>query len=80
MSADDFESRIRDLANREKECESLFEEIKKGRGENSLRYLALRDSCKELRNEIVRRAKSAGLSRERIKQRISEARSQARPR
>jgi uncharacterized protein (DUF111 family) len=79
MSVDDFEVRIRDLANREKECESLFEEIKKGRGENSLRYLALRDSCKELRKEIVRRAKSAGLSRETIKQRMSEARSQARP-
>ena len=79
MSVDDFESRIRDLANREKECENLFEEIKKGRGENSLRYLALRDSCKELRKEIARTAKSAGLSRERIKERMSEARSQARP-
>jgi len=79
MSVDDFESRIRDLANREKECESLFEEIKKGRGENSLRYLALRDSCKELRKEIVRRAKSAGVPRERIKERMSEARSQAGP-
>jgi uncharacterized protein (DUF111 family) len=73
---DGFESRIRDLADREKECDSLFEEIKKGRGEVSLRYLALRDSCKELRKEIFRTAKSAGLTRERIKQAMSEAKSQ----
>jgi len=70
------DNRIRDLAKREKECDSLFEEIKNGRGENSLRYLALRDSCKELRKEIFRTAKSAGLTRERIKQAMSEARSQ----
>jgi uncharacterized protein (DUF111 family) len=73
---DDFENRIRDLADREKECNSLFEEIKNGRGEKSLRYLALRDSCKELRREIFRTAKSAGLTRERIKQAMSEAKSQ----
>jgi hypothetical protein len=76
MSADDFESRIRDLAYREKECESLFEEIKKGRGENSMLYLQLRESCKELRKEIFRMARSAGLTRERIRQAMSEARSQ----
>jgi hypothetical protein len=73
---DGFESRVRDLVDREKECESLFEEIKEGRGEKSLRYLALRDSCKELRKEILRTGKSAGLTRERIKQAMSEARSQ----
>jgi hypothetical protein len=72
---EDFDSRIRDLADREKECESLFEEIKNGRGEKSLRYLALRDSCKELRKEIFRAAKSRGLTRERIKQAMAEARS-----
>jgi len=65
---DDLEGKIRDLAEREKECNSLFEEIKNGRGEVSLRYLALRDSCKKLRKEIFRTAKSAGLTRERIKQ------------
>jgi hypothetical protein len=72
----DFDNRIRDLADREKECDSLFEEIRNGRGENSLRYLALRDSCKELRKEIFRAAMSAGLTRERIKQEMSKARSQ----
>jgi len=71
---DDFDNRIRDLAEREKECDSLFQEIKNGRGENSLRYLTLRDSCKELRKEIIRTAMSAGLTRERIKQAMSEAR------
>ena len=71
---DDFDNRIRDLAEREKECDSLFQEIKNGRGENSLRYLSLRDSCKELRKEIIRTAMSAGLTRERIKQAMSEAR------
>jgi hypothetical protein len=35
-----------------------------------------RDSCKELRKEIFRTAKSAGLTRERIKQAMSEARGQ----
>ena len=71
-----FDSRIRDLAEREKECDNLFEEIKKGRGEVSLRYLALRDSCKELRKEIFRTAISAGLTREKIKQEMTEARKQ----
>jgi len=77
---DDFDSRIRDLAAREKECDSLFEEIKNGKGENSMRYLALRDSCKELRKEIFRTGMSAGLTRERIKQAVSNARSQQKTR
>jgi len=72
----DFDNRIRDLADREKECASLFEEIRNGIDEKSLRYLALRDSCKELRKEIFRAAMSAGLTRERIKQEMSKARSQ----
>ena len=58
------------------ECGILFAEIKKGNGENSLRYLALRDSCKELRKGIFRTAKSAGLTRERLEMKIKEARSQ----
>jgi len=70
---DEFDSRIRDLAEREKECDGLFEEVKSGKGEKSLSYLALRDSCKELRKEIFKKAMLAGLSRERIKTEINEA-------
>jgi hypothetical protein len=73
---DEFDSRIHDLAERENECDGLFEEIKNGNGEKSLRYLALRDSCKELRKGIFRSAMSAGLTRERIKTEIKEARNQ----
>ena len=71
---DEFDSRIHDLVARENECEGLFEEVKNGKGEKSLSYLALRDSCKELRKEIFRRARSAGLTREKIKAEIKEAR------
>jgi hypothetical protein len=77
--SDEFDNRIHDLAERENECDDLFEEIKNGNGEKSLRYLALRDSCKELRKEIFRRAMSAGLTREKIKTEIKEARSLAPP-
>jgi len=73
---DEFDNRIRDLVVQEKECNGLFEEIKNGKGEKSLRYLALRDSCEELRKEIFRSAKLAGLTRERIKMEIREARNQ----
>jgi hypothetical protein len=73
---DEVDNRIRDLAERENECDGLFEEIKNGNGEKSLRYLALRDSCKELRKEIFRSAMSAGLTRERIKTEIGEVRNQ----
>jgi NTP pyrophosphatase (non-canonical NTP hydrolase) len=73
---DEFDSRIRDLAERENECDCLFEEIRKGNGEKSLRYIALRDSCKELRKEIFRSAMTAGLTRERIKTEIGKARNQ----
>jgi hypothetical protein len=73
---DEFDSRIHDLVARENECDGLFEEIKSGKGEKSLRYLALRDSCKELRKEIFRCARSAGLTRERIKTEITKARNQ----
>ena len=73
---DEFDNRIHDLAERENECDGLFEEVKNGNGEKSLRYLALRDSCKELRKEIFRSAMSAGLTRERIKTEIREARNQ----
>jgi hypothetical protein len=72
--SDEFDNRIHDLAKRENECDNLFEEIKKGNGEQSLRYLALRDSCKELRKEILRNAISAGLTKEKIKTKITEAR------
>jgi hypothetical protein len=73
---DEFENRIRDLAERQKECDSLFEEIKKGNGEESLRYLELRDSCNELRRELFRSSKLAGLTRERVAKEITEARKQ----
>ena len=76
---DDFDTRIRDLAKRERECDGLFEEIKQGKGEQSLRYLALRDSCKELRKEIIRNALSAGLTRERIKKELKEAKNKPEP-
>jgi hypothetical protein len=76
---DEFHNRIHDLAERENECDNLFEEIKNGNGEQSLRYLALRDSCKELRREIFRSAKVAGLTRERIKTEIKNARNQTPP-
>jgi hypothetical protein len=73
---DEFDNRIRYLVEREKECDGLFEEIMKGKGEQSLRYFELRNSCKDLRREIIRAAMSAGLTRERIKQEMSKARSQ----
>jgi hypothetical protein len=71
---DEVDSRIHDLAERENECDGLFEEIKNGSGENSLRYLALRDSCKELRKGIFRSAMSAGLTRESINMEITKVR------
>ncbi len=76
---DEFDNRIHDLVERENECNGLFEEIKNGNGEKSLPYLALRDSCKELRKEIFRSAMSAGLTRERIKTEIKVARNQTTP-
>jgi len=69
---DEFDSRIRDLAERENECDDLFEEIKNGNGENFLRYLTLRDACKELRKGIFRSAMSAGLTRENINMEIKK--------
>ena len=77
IGTDEFDNRIHDLAERENECDGLFQEIKNGNGEKSLRYLALRDSCKELRKEIFKRALSVGLPRERIKLAIEEARNQS---
>ena len=71
---DEFDNRIHDLAEREDECDGLFEEIKNGNGENSLRYLALRDACKELRKGIFRSAMSAGLTRESISREIKKVR------
>ncbi len=73
---DEFDNRIHDLAQRENECDGLFEEIRNGNGEKSLRYIALRDSCNELRREIFRSAMTAGLTRERIKAEIKKARNQ----
>lgn len=71
---DEIDNRIHDLAERENECHGLFDQIKNGNGENSSRYISLRDSCNELRREIFRAAMSAGLTRERIKAEITEAR------
>ena len=73
---DEIDNRIHDLAEQENECDGLFEEIKNGNGEKSVRYLALRDSCKELRKRIFRSALSAGLTGERIKTEIKETRNQ----
>jgi len=70
---DEFDDRIRDLAAREKECDGLFKEIRNGNGEKALRYFELRHSCKELRNQIIKSATSAGFTRERIKNEIAEA-------
>ncbi len=72
---DEFDNRIHDLVERENECDHLFKDIKNGNGENSLRYLALRDSCKELRKGIFRSAMSAGLTRESINMEIKQVRS-----
>jgi len=71
---DEFDSRIHDLVERENECDDLFKDIKNGNGENSLRYLALRDSCKELRKGILRSARLAGLTRESINMMIKKVR------
>ena len=71
---DEFDNRIHDLVEQEKECDNLFKDILNGNGENSLRYLALRDACKELRKGILRSAISAGLTRESINLKIKEAR------
>jgi hypothetical protein len=70
----EFDSRIHDLVTQENECDDLFTDIKNGNGDNSLRYLALRDACKELRKGIIRNAMSAGLTRESINMKIKEAR------
>jgi hypothetical protein len=74
--SDPLQKRIHDLVARENECDGLFEEIKNGNGEESLRYLTLRDSCKELKSEIFRNARSAGLTRETIKTEIKQIRKQ----
>ncbi len=73
---DEFDNRIHDLVERENECDDLFKDIKTGNGDNSLRYLALRDACKELKKGILRSAISAGLTRESINIKIKEARSE----
>jgi len=69
----EFDSKIHDLVERENECDDLFEDIKNGNGENALRYFALRDTCKELRKEILKSAMSAGLTRESVNMKIKEA-------
>jgi hypothetical protein len=71
---DEFDNRIHDLVEQENECADLFEDIKNGNGEKSLRYLALRDACKELRKGIFRSAMSAGLTRENINIEIKQVR------
>src|SRR5208337_3549855 len=70
---DEFNNKIHDLVERENECDDLFEDIKNGNGENALRYFALRDTCKELRKEILKSAMSAGLTRESVNMKIKEA-------
>ena len=74
--SDEFDGRIHDLVERENECDDLFEDIKNGNGENSLRYLALRDACKELRKGILRSARLAGLTRESINMKIKKVRNE----
>ncbi|HYW01071.1 MAG TPA: hypothetical protein VE862_06345 [Candidatus Acidoferrum sp.] len=69
----EFDSKIHDLVERENECDDLFEDIKNGNGENALRYFALRDTCKELRKEILKSAMSVGLTRESVNMKIKEA-------
>jgi len=71
---DEFGGRIRDLVERENECDDLFGEIKNGNGENSLRYIVLRDACKELKKGIFRSARLAGLTRESINMEIKKVR------
>ena len=73
---DEFYNRIQDLVEREKECDDLFIDIKNGNGEKSLRYIALRDACKELRKGIFRSAMSAGLTREKIKMEIKKVKNE----
>jgi len=70
----EFDNRIHDLVKRESEVDDLFKDIKNGNGENSLRYLTLRDACKELRKGIFRSAMSTGLTRESINMEIKKAR------
>jgi hypothetical protein len=70
---DELDNRIRDLTALQKQCDGLFEEVKKGKGEESLHYLALRDSCKQMRMEIIQSGLSAGLTRDRIKKEMAEA-------
>jgi hypothetical protein len=72
----EFDNRIHDLVKRESEVDDLFKDIKNGNGENSLRYLTLRDACKELRKGILRSAMSAGLTRESINMKIKEAKNE----
>jgi len=67
---DEFDNRIHDLVERENERDDLFKDVKNGNGEKSLRYLAIRDACKELRKAIFKSAMSAGLTRERIETEI----------
>ena len=67
---DEFDNRIHDLVEQENERDDLFKDVKNGNGDKSLRYLALRDACKELRKGIFRSAMSAGLTRERIETEI----------
>jgi hypothetical protein len=73
---DEFDNRIHDLVERENDRDDLFKDIKNGNGENSLRYLALRDACKELRKGIFRSAMSAGLTRESINIEIKQVRNE----
>ena len=69
---DELDSRINILVEQEKECDDLFRDIKNGNGEKSVRYITLRDACKELRKGIFRNAMSAGLTRDRIKTEIKK--------
>ena len=71
---DELDRRINELVEQEKECDDLFREIQKGNGEKSIRYITLRDACKELRKGIFRNAMSAGLTRDKIKTEIQKVR------
>ena len=71
---DELDRRINELVVQEKECDDLFREVKKGNGEKSVRYITLRDACRELRKGIFRNAISAGLTRDKIKMEIQKVR------
>jgi len=79
MNLDEIHSKIHDLVKLENQCACLFDAVKQGNGSKSFNYLTLRDSCKELRKGIFKGAISAGLTREKIKTEIENAKREIPP-